>query len=841
MGSCSGTRTSRAESGWSLWRAAALAAACCAAGTWAAGAAEVAPKVLAFYYTWYGTPEHQGGWRHWNEGGHDPAAALPSGLPDTGTTQHPLAGLYDSHDPATIRRHLAEAREMGIDALIATWWGQGDYHDRALERVLAEIEATASPVRACAYLEVAKDRSVAGAADDLLYILRRYGGRPGHLQHDGKPVVFVYGRAMGSLSADQWKEVVAQVRAAVPCFLVADGASGELAGLFGGNHWYNPVGMVVGGADMEAAYRDFTAQARQAGALAVTTVIPGYNDGNIGRATVIDAPRQDGQLYCRLWAAALKARPDWVAITSFNEWHEGSEVEPSTEHGRAYAELTALYSRFFHEQKDLRAIGPGVDPVELGLEGDLDLIRLTSLPGNCYRAENLDVVSHRVRATAADAAAAVQLLEERVVQAPDGVRTRPFALGLPAPLASAPDGIGVAVELPALGVLLAGPPESLSALPAEGILGEASVQAMLRRGLAVGLDSRWREGALHRGFPGQECVLEVRLVNAGLRTVDRATWALAMSEVAGVTVEKASATAEIVFPGEGRRGEFKLPIPGVVTPGVEWAGQLELTVEQAGATDTWAGPVRIRIEPPFDWELQGGPEEGIAGVKILIRKRFPGLALPGIAVMPNAPRPLFPTGTVAALSVGAEEDERELVFPLSTEPQMATLAPPVRAEIRLRWGDYETMAAGTVFIGLVMGERMAEYGLRWVEVPDGRAAVEPNLHRALPAETGPTRYLYFDAAADFAPLGKTLLMLDYMDDAQGTVTVQYDSADLALADRQGAYKAGPSFELTGTGTRKQFRCVLPDASFRSRQNGGADFRLVTNVPLALYRIAVRKW
>jgi len=36
---------------------------------------------------------------------------------------------------------------------------------------------------------------------------------------------------------------------------------------------------------------------------------------------------------------AIKADPDWVLITSWNEWHEGSEIEPSWEDGDAYLKL----------------------------------------------------------------------------------------------------------------------------------------------------------------------------------------------------------------------------------------------------------------------------------------------------------------------------------------------------------------------------------------------------------------------------------------------------------------------------------------------------------------------
>jgi hypothetical protein len=48
-----------------------------------------------------------------------------------------------------------------------------------------------------------------------------------------------------------------------------------------------------------------------------------------------------------MWDSALSSFSEWVGITSFNEWHEGSEIEPSIEFGNQYIDLTRQYSRRF--------------------------------------------------------------------------------------------------------------------------------------------------------------------------------------------------------------------------------------------------------------------------------------------------------------------------------------------------------------------------------------------------------------------------------------------------------------------------------------------------------------
>ena len=82
-------------------------------------------------------------------------------------------------------------------------------------------------------------------------------------------------------------------------------------------------------------YAEAVGLARQHRRISCVTVIPGYDDTKI-RKPGLAASRQDGQTYAVLWEEAIRAQPDRVLITSWNEWHEGSEIEPSWEDGDQY-------------------------------------------------------------------------------------------------------------------------------------------------------------------------------------------------------------------------------------------------------------------------------------------------------------------------------------------------------------------------------------------------------------------------------------------------------------------------------------------------------------------------
>ncbi|NJM39970.1 MAG: hypothetical protein HC853_03935 [Anaerolineae bacterium] len=50
--------------------------------------------------------------------------------------------------------------------------------------------------------------------------------------------------------------------------------------------------------------------------------------------------REDGALYQATFDAALESKPDWLLLSSFNEWVEGTAIEPGSKYGDLYMKLT---------------------------------------------------------------------------------------------------------------------------------------------------------------------------------------------------------------------------------------------------------------------------------------------------------------------------------------------------------------------------------------------------------------------------------------------------------------------------------------------------------------------
>ena len=317
----------------------------------AASPAREPKQVLSFYYGWYCNPQTSGKWVHWKDV--DEAAKKIAS-----STNFPKLGAYDSHDPKVVEQHCRWAKQAGLTGFIMTWWVQGDFHDQGLPLMLDT--AGKHGLKITIYYETVPPRDSPkpeGAVGDLVYILDRYGKHPAWLKVNGKPVVFIYGRAIGQIKLDGWKQVIEQVNRRHPAVFIGDQLSEAAAQLFDGIHTYNPTSRTQGksAAEIRAwAAENYPQWVKTAGAkISCVTVIPGYDDTVVGRKPPRPiTARHRGDTYRALWEQAIAARPDWVLVTSFNEWHEGSEIEPSVEHGDLALKLTREHSvRFLKEKK----------------------------------------------------------------------------------------------------------------------------------------------------------------------------------------------------------------------------------------------------------------------------------------------------------------------------------------------------------------------------------------------------------------------------------------------------------------------------------------------------------
>jgi hypothetical protein len=294
--------------------------------------------VLAAYFQWYALPwgpsEH---WGHWTV----------EGVPKI--THHPQF-LYDSRDRDLMRYHIQQAESAGIDSLVVSWWGMGEREDKALRMLLDEAEAIVSSVRVSVQVELAGMENLTEETliYQLGYLVEQYAEHPNYLRVGSRPVFFLYNAMEFSSDLAQWQRIVSspRVQRFAP-LLIIDQISEEVLDIFDGYYLYGPLALWFSERIWDR-YLNGSYIARREGKVFVATVAPGYDDRPIRNPSWNDVvPRDEGHTYDAMWRMALEFDPDWIFINSWNEWHEGMEIEPSREHGDQYLFLTREYVRQF--------------------------------------------------------------------------------------------------------------------------------------------------------------------------------------------------------------------------------------------------------------------------------------------------------------------------------------------------------------------------------------------------------------------------------------------------------------------------------------------------------------
>ena len=321
-------------------------------------------KVLAFHYAWYGTPWGTGvihEWLGWNNAGYDPEKVI-RGRRESATPCYPLDGLYDSSSDYTIKRQIYQAKQAALDGFIVSWWGFPDRlglneEDRRYKTALSAdctlkrmLELAPDDFSVTLYYE----NAVYGESDllnnivtDFARILNEYGKHPRWLKVNGMPVLVIYGRVLNQVArkyADDieiWRRIRREIAdRGYEIFMIGDSLNPKYAEVFDGLHTYNPIGFTTRGINIEALYKKVSEELHKRGKLFVATVTPGFDNYLIRGVNRLFEPRQDGRYYIDSWNIALRCDPDWIFITSWNEWYENSQIEPSVEYGTDYIILT---------------------------------------------------------------------------------------------------------------------------------------------------------------------------------------------------------------------------------------------------------------------------------------------------------------------------------------------------------------------------------------------------------------------------------------------------------------------------------------------------------------------
>ncbi len=267
-------------------------------------------KVLAFYYAWY-----------------DPSSFGP------GVTPFQPQNTYFSTNADTIRRQVKTAKAAGIDGFIQSWYGpnpnqQTEPNFKTLLDIAQQegFVATVHFEAVSPFFDNDQDR-----IDALKVLVSQHAKHPAFMKMDGKPVIFFWANWL--FTVGEWQTMRDQVDPNRETIWIAEGGHDKYLGVFDGLHLYNvawssdPGGVSQRWAGITRGRGDFYWAA---------TAMPGFDNTLVQTDRKSRRDRDNGSYLTKSFQGAVASDPDILLLTSFNEWAEGSNIEPAKEFGNQY-------------------------------------------------------------------------------------------------------------------------------------------------------------------------------------------------------------------------------------------------------------------------------------------------------------------------------------------------------------------------------------------------------------------------------------------------------------------------------------------------------------------------
>ena len=312
-------------------------------------------KVLAHYMPWYETPAVRGKWgAHWtgHNKEHAPDVIEENGLPDIWSRFHPLIGLYDSTDPDALECQLLQMKLAGINGVVVDWYGTYPTADYPSIHEAANAMFKACRKHGMKFAACYEDRSLellvnwgkipagevpAQLVGDLKWAAAEWFGASQYFQFEGRPLLLNFGPIYAK-DRDVWSAALDGCSPR-PAFFALHHLW-QAAGADGGFSWVHtePFDGEPGSEEIVRRLTDTHNYRSKDPAQSIPSAYPGFED--VYENSLHDLGRRDGRTMRETLQAAMEGPWQVVQLVTWNDYGEGTVIEPTHEDG--YSALEAV-------------------------------------------------------------------------------------------------------------------------------------------------------------------------------------------------------------------------------------------------------------------------------------------------------------------------------------------------------------------------------------------------------------------------------------------------------------------------------------------------------------------
>ena len=322
----------------------------------APGASHAASKtVMVYYMPWYTAKPYSDGWGwHWTMNHFNPDGVNASGERQIASWYYPLIGPYDSSDPAVLEYHVLLMKLAGVDGVIVDWYGSANFLDYGINNQatvkLFQFTRKAGLKFSICYEDQTIQHMIDGnylaagdaifhAQQEMLYLQTNFFSDASYLRLKGQPVLLNFGPQHFMMSTN-WEDIFSVLVATnQPAFFTEDNRLPVSTGAFSWPPmWMSQVpgtGGVLSGAALKSYLADFDQKAGNWPAF-ISSAFPRFHD-IYQRAGVRNSLGYIGDRHSETLretlSHAMTNSSAIVQVVTWNEFGEGSMVEPTQEYG----------------------------------------------------------------------------------------------------------------------------------------------------------------------------------------------------------------------------------------------------------------------------------------------------------------------------------------------------------------------------------------------------------------------------------------------------------------------------------------------------------------------------
>jgi hypothetical protein len=309
-----------------------------------------AKPVLVHFMPWFVSQPCSGAWGwHWTMNHFSPDAVTHRPI---ASWYYPMIGPYDSIDSEVLEYHVLLMKLAGVDGVIVDWYGPDNHNDYAInnQRTLALLNYTrrAGLKFALCYEDhtiqveiddkyLAADAALAHAQQTMLYAQTNFFTDPGYLRLSNAPVLLNFGPQYFKNNSD-WVTIFSVLNPTNrPAFFTEDNRLAAGAGAFD----WPPMGISGGGTNVLTTARlqnylgAFEEKARDWPCF-ISSAFPRFHD-IYAEASVSSSfgylDDANGTTLTATLTRALTNNSAMVQIVTWNDFGEGTMVEPTREYG----------------------------------------------------------------------------------------------------------------------------------------------------------------------------------------------------------------------------------------------------------------------------------------------------------------------------------------------------------------------------------------------------------------------------------------------------------------------------------------------------------------------------